>query len=121
MRRRAAPRTARGRMTDRRSEAVTVASPPGFVLRGRLSCVGRPGPAAVLFVHGYAGESTGQKARAVEAACARRGWTFAAFDFRGHAASTGTLADLRASALQTDLDAVHAFLGERGVERLFLV
>ena len=41
----------------------------------------------------------GEKTQAVEAACAARGWAFAAFDFRGHGTSAGTMLDLRPSGL----------------------
>jgi pimeloyl-ACP methyl ester carboxylesterase len=57
----------------------------------------------------------------VEAACARRGWTFAAFDFRGHGGSSGSLRDLRGSGLLADLEAARAALAERGVRQLCLV
>src|SRR5262249_30277986 len=80
-----------------------------------------PGPAAAVYVHGFGSVRGGAKAAALEAACARRGWTFAAFDFRGHGASGGSMLDLRGSALQHDLEAVRAYLATRGVRSLFLV
>src|SRR5262249_38007166 len=52
---------------------------------------------------------------------ARRGWTFAAFDFRGHGQSSGSLLDLRGTGLQRDLEAIRSYLLTRGVQRLFLV
>jgi pimeloyl-ACP methyl ester carboxylesterase len=63
----------------------------------------------------------GAKAEAIEAACASRGWTFAAFDFRGHGESGGSMLDLRGSALQEDLEQVRSYLADRGAEQLFLV
>lgn len=79
------------------------------------------GPFAVLWVHGFGSHRGGEKAEAVRAECARRGWTFAAFDFRGHAESSGEMADLTASRLIEDLEAVWAYLQTCGVSRLGLV
>src|SRR5688572_7186321 len=42
---------------------------------------------AVVWVHGFGSHRGGEKAETVRAECARRGWTFAAFDFRGHGES----------------------------------
>jgi alpha-beta hydrolase superfamily lysophospholipase len=60
-------------------------------------------------------------APALEAAGARRGWTFATFDFRGHGESSNWLRDLRPSQLLADLATVRDFLAERGVRQLFLM
>jgi len=108
-------------MSERQSEQVSLPLANGLTLRGQLSFMGQAGPGAVLFVHGYTSRRDGTKAQAVEAMCAGRGWTFAAFDFRGHGDSDGTLSDLSGSALQEDLEAIRAYLAERGVNRLFLV
>jgi pimeloyl-ACP methyl ester carboxylesterase len=75
----------------------------------------------VLYAHGLGSTRGGEKTRAVEAACARRDWTFAAFDFRGHGGSSGSLLDLRGSGLLADLEVACAALAERGVRRLGLV
>src|SRR5262249_45420034 len=80
-----------------------------------------PAAAAVLYVHGFGSSSTGDKAVALEEACTRRGWTFAAFDFRGHGRSSGDLLQLRASGLLADLDAIAAALAARGVRFLLPV
>src|SRR5262249_17451594 len=69
----------------------------------------------VLFVHGFGSTQGGVKSDAVAEVCGRRGWGFAAFDFRGHGGSTGDLLELRGSGLQADLDAVADFLTGRGV------
>jgi pimeloyl-ACP methyl ester carboxylesterase len=95
--------------------------PEGGYLDGYLSYQGEPGPDAVLYVHGFGSTRGGIKADALEAACTRRGWTFAAFDFRGHGRSTGTLYELRGSGLLADLAAVAAELERQGVRRLFPV
>lgn len=76
---------------------------------------------AVLWVHGFGSHRGGEKAAAVRDECARRGWAFAAFDFRGHGASGGAVHGLRASGLQTDLAAIRHFLTARGHRRLGLV
>ncbi|MBY0227753.1 MAG: alpha/beta hydrolase, partial [Gemmataceae bacterium] len=85
---------------------------------GRLRGVAeRRGPACVLYVHGFGSEHRGSKAQDLRRACAAAGMGFAAFDFRGHGASSGTMRDLRASGLQADLDAVADHLR---AERLYL-
>ncbi len=79
------------------------------------------GPFAVLWVHGFGSHRGGEKAEAVRAECDRRGWTFAAFDFRGHGESPGEMVDLTASRLIEDLEEVWAHLRTFGVTRLGLV
>jgi uncharacterized protein len=108
-------------MKERRSESPRLPLEAGGALCGTLSYTGDVGGAAVVFVHGFGSTRGGVKAAAVEAACAHRGWTFAAFDFRGHGESGGTLLELRANGLQQDLDRVRDYLAMRGVARLFLV
>jgi alpha-beta hydrolase superfamily lysophospholipase len=76
---------------------------------------------AVLWVHGFGSHRGGEKAAAVKAECSRRGWAFAAFDFRGHGESAGAMHDLRASGLLADLAAIRHVLAERGHTRLGLV
>jgi len=90
-------------------------------LDGYLSYQDDPGPDAVLYVHGFGSTRGGIKAGALEAACARHGWPFAAFDFRGHGRSGGSLLDLRATGLLADLAAVADHLATRGIRRLFPV
>jgi pimeloyl-ACP methyl ester carboxylesterase len=90
-------------------------------LQGDVRHSGELGNAVLLLVHGFGSRRDGEKALALETACARRGWTFAAFDFRGHGDSSGTMLDLRGSALQADLQAVRAYFADRGIHRLCLV
>src|SRR5262245_16964608 len=90
-------------------------------LVGDLSFAQLPGEWAVVWVHGFGSKRGGEKSQAVEAACSRRGWTFAAFDFRGHGQSSGAMRDLRATGLLDDLDAVRAYLSARGIRRLGLI
>ena len=66
----------------------------------------------VLWVHGFGSVRDGEKALAVREECIRRGWSFAAFDFRGHGSSTGTMHELRASRLLEDLTAIRRWLKE---------
>jgi alpha-beta hydrolase superfamily lysophospholipase len=105
-------------MSERRRESPRLPLPGGGFLQGTLSHPGRPGAAAVLYVHGFGSVRGGRKAMALERACSRRGWTFAAFDFRGHGDSPGTLLELRGSALQEDLEHIAAYFAGRGVSRL---
>ncbi|QJW99743.1 alpha/beta hydrolase [Frigoriglobus tundricola] len=92
---------------------------------GALAGTYEPGPErpefAVVWVHGFGSHRGGEKAEAVRNECARRGWSFAAFDFRGHGESGGAMHELRASRLLEDLAAVRAWLAERGHTQLGLV
>ena len=77
---------------------------------------------AVLWVHGFGSHRGGEKALAVREECARQGWSFAAFDFRGHGGSSGTMHELRASHLLEDLSIIRDWLRDtRGHTRLGLV
>lgn len=105
----------------RRLDVVRLPCPRGGELAAHLSYSEHPATEAVVYVHGFGSVRGGEKSQALEAACARRGWTFAACDFRGHGDSTGTLLDLRGSALLDDLDTLYHYLTSRGVVRLGLV
>jgi uncharacterized protein len=102
-------------------QSVRIPLPAGGQLVGDVSFAQAISDFAVVWVHGFGSHRGGEKAQAVEAACSQRGWTFAAFDFRGHGQSSGSLLDLRASGLLDDLDAVREYLAERGVQRLGLI
>jgi pimeloyl-ACP methyl ester carboxylesterase len=95
--------------------------PGGGELSGYVSHDTDIGASALLFVHGFASVRNGDKAQALEAMCVQRGWTFAAFEFRGHGASSGTLLDLRGDALLEDLELIRSHLASRGVTHLFPV
>lgn len=84
-------------------------------------CPGAPSDFAVVWVHGFGSHRGGEKAAAIGAECARRGWAFAAFDFRGHGGSSGAMIDLTASRLLEDLGSVRDWLAGRGHTRLGLV
>ncbi|MDB5307787.1 MAG: Alpha/beta hydrolase family protein [Gemmataceae bacterium] len=103
-------------------EPITIPLAGGEFLAGEYRPGGAPRSAfAVLWAHGFGSHRGGEKAAAVAAECARRNWAFAAFDFRGHGASAGTMHALRASGLQADLTAIRHFLAGRGHPRLGLV
>src|SRR5262249_13686926 len=94
-----------------RNPHKTVRTPPcalaradGGPLRATHSWSDPAATEAVLYVHGFGSRRSGDKAAALEEACAARGWTWLAADFRGHGESTGTLLELRGSGLQRDLD-----------------
>jgi pimeloyl-ACP methyl ester carboxylesterase len=76
---------------------------------------------AVVYIHGFGSVRGGDKAQALAAECARRGWPFAAFDFRGHGRSSGCIRELRPSRLLVDLEAICEYLGGRGPRRFCLV
>jgi pimeloyl-ACP methyl ester carboxylesterase len=108
-------------MPSRRIETPFLPLPAGGALYGRVSREDSAAGDAILFVHGFGSTHYGEKARALEAACARRGWTFASFDLRGHGRSGGRLQEMRAGSLQEDLDRVWEYLGGQGMRRLFVV
>ena len=103
------------------SELISLPLPGTELLVGEY----RPGcdrpDFAVLWVHGFGSHRGGEKVAALAAECERRGWAFAAFDFRGHGASSGAMHELRASGLLTDLAAIRHFLAARGHTRIGLV
>lgn len=108
-------------MRPRQSESVRLPLPNGDVLCVHISAAEPETDWAVVYVHGLASNRIGEKSRALETACAGRDWTFVAFDFRGHGESSGSLLELRASALLEDLDALSDYLAGRGLNRLCLV
>ncbi len=108
-------------MDNRRAEQSRLSMPDGGSLQAYLSFAGEPAPWALVFVHGFGSTRSGEKAEALEKACARRGWTFASFDFRGHGGSSGTLLELRGTGLLEDIAALQDHLIARGVRRLGLV
>jgi pimeloyl-ACP methyl ester carboxylesterase len=106
--------------SSRKQESIHLGLPGGGRVHTYFSHENEPGDWSVVSVHGFGSVHGGEKAQALEAACARRGWSFAAFDFRGHGGSSGSMLELRGSSLLEDLEAVRAHLAERGVRRLGL-
>ena len=107
-------------MRSRQSESVRLPLGDSDTLRVHLSTVEPAADWAVVYVHGLASNRTGEKSQALEEACAARAWTFVAFDFRGHGESSGSMLELRASALLEDLEAIQRYLAQRGINRLYL-
>jgi uncharacterized protein len=107
-------------MSLRASETVRLDVAPGVWLQGQWSHGPELREFAIVFLHGFCSVRYGEKAQALEESCARRGWTFATFDFRGHGESSGKLRELRGSGLLADLDTIYGFLNQHGVNRLCL-
>jgi alpha-beta hydrolase superfamily lysophospholipase len=108
-------------MSTRRGDSVRLPLLAGGALQVYVSYQDKPSDWGVVYVHGFGSTRGGEKAVALEAACGRRGWTFASFDFRGHGQSTGTLLELRGSGLLEDLEAMRDYLVGRGMQRYCLV
>ena len=108
-------------MSPHHQESVRLALPSAGALQVEVSFADKFPDGAVLFVHGFGSNRKGEKPKALEAACRKRGWTFVTFDFRGHGDSTGTLLELLGSGLLEDLEMVRSHLATRGIRRLCLV
>lgn len=103
------------------SDDLRLPHPDGGSLALTFSGSGSTSFPLVVYIHGFGSVRTGQKAIALKEECGRRGWTFAALDFRGHGDSSGTMLDLRGSGLLRDLEVIRAWLKGQGWERFFLV
>lgn len=66
-----------------------------------------------IYVHGLGSNRRGEKALHFAERFAGEGWAFAAFDFRGHGESGGSMRDLTMTRLLEDLAAVVAWLRQR--------
>jgi pimeloyl-ACP methyl ester carboxylesterase len=100
-------------MSGRQRKQLELTMSDGQAVRGECSFV--PGAAntpAVIFAHGFGSVRGGEKGQALADECARRGWAFAACDFRAHGESDGTMLELRGSRLLEDLEAVVAEIGD---------
>lgn len=107
---------------ERRIAQLALTMPNGQMVRGDLHCAPDDKPApVVVFAHGFGSVRRGEKAMAFANECARRGWAFAACDFRGHGASDGLMQELRGSRLLEDLDAITREAARRVGGPLFLV
>lgn len=102
-------------------EPIAIRFATGDYVRGDLRYCDAPADRAIVFIHGFASHRQGEKSVALEEACARQGWTFVAFDCRGHGESDGSMRDVRPSRLLEDLGAVCDHLIGRGVRNLGLV
>jgi uncharacterized protein len=108
-------------MPERKTEKLELKAPDGQILRGVYSWApgGKPTP-VVVFAHGFGSVRGGEKSAALEAECERRGWAFAACDFRGHGESDGSTLELRGKRLIEDLQAVTREATSRAGSRVFL-
>ncbi len=106
--------------SDRQTEILELKMPDGAMVRGTLSFA-QTGNPAVVFAHGFGSTRGGEKSIAFEDECTRRGWAYAACDFRGHGDSGGTMLDLTGSRLIEDLDSVTRAVTQRTGGPLFLV
>jgi pimeloyl-ACP methyl ester carboxylesterase len=108
-------------MNERVVESLRIPHLLGGELAVDIAYTGTPGDRAVVFLHGLGSVRNGEKAQALAAACARRGWTYAALDCRGHGESTGRLGELEGSALLADLHVFEEFLRARGIRAVQVV
>jgi pimeloyl-ACP methyl ester carboxylesterase len=108
-------------MQEKGIERLALTMPDGNVVRGDFHppINGAPSP-VVVFSHGFGSVRNGEKSAAVAEECARRGWAFAACDFRGHGESDGRMTELRGSRLLEDLDAITTEAVRRAEGKLFL-
>ena len=102
-------------------EPIEIRLLSGEIVRGGLQRATASSDCAIVYVHGFGSHRGSEKVAALASACARRDWTFAAIDFRGHGSSNGAPRELTASRLLEDLSALRAFLAKRGYLRLTLV
>jgi len=100
---------------------LALTMPDGQVVRGDFHPApdGAPSP-VVVFAHGFGSVRSGEKSAALASECARRGWAFAACDFRGHGESDGEMRELLGSRLLEDLDAITGEAARRAGRELFL-
>ncbi|MFN0120947.1 MAG: alpha/beta hydrolase [Blastocatellia bacterium] len=104
----------------RTQDNIDITAPDGQHIRGVYSHSGATAP-LVIFAHGFGSTRHGEKAAALENECARRGWGFIGFDFRGHGASAGVMRELRAARLLEDMDLILARAATRSAGPVFLV
>jgi pimeloyl-ACP methyl ester carboxylesterase len=106
-------------MNTRRKDSVRLPLTAAGALQVYVSYLDAHNDFALVYVHGFGSTRLGVKSEALEAACERRGWTYASFDFRGHGQSTGTMLELRGSVLLEDLEALREYLMSRGIQRVY--
>ncbi len=75
----------------------------------------------VLYLHGHGSRLDGEKGELFRGLVRAAGWTFAAFDFRGHGRSGGALRDLTLSRALEDVGRVTRELERRGARRPLLL
>jgi pimeloyl-ACP methyl ester carboxylesterase len=107
---------------ERCSEAITLTMPGGELLRGVYEFTrGTTSAPVVVFAHGFCSTRGGEKATALAEECVRRGWSFAAVDFRGHGESDGRIFNLTGPQLLADLSTVVRYARVRASGPVFIV
>lgn len=74
-----------------------------------------------LYLHGFGSIQTGEKADFFRQRALEAGFAFCSFDFQGHGQSGGTMSGLTLTRNLEDLSRVHAYLQERGWDRICLL
>lgn len=75
----------------------------------------------ILYLHGFGSMQTGEKADFFRQRALESGFAFCSFDFQGHGQSGGTMQGLTLTRNLQDVARVHAFVRERGFERVCLL
>jgi len=75
---------------------------------------------SILYLHGFGSAQSGEKAEFFRARALAAGLGFCSFDFQGHGLSGGEIGDVTLTRNLGDVARVHAFLRDRGCERLIL-
>jgi pimeloyl-ACP methyl ester carboxylesterase len=91
-------------------EQTEPARPPGILAREDGATIAyhrhRGAPPGIVFLGGFMSDMTGTKARALDAFCAARGRAFLRFDYFGHGASSGDIAEATVGRWKADALAV---------------
>lgn len=74
-----------------------------------------------LYLHGFGSAQAGEKADFFRARAVESGFAFCSFDFQGHGRSGGTMQGLTLTRNLEDIGRVHAWLRQRGHERICLL
>lgn len=78
-------------------------------------------PFCFLYLHGLGSDQSGEKAEYFRGQALAAGLPFCSFDFRGHGLSGGEMSGLTLTRNLEDVSRVHAWLGERGHQRICLI
>ena len=78
-------------------------------------------PLAILYLHGFGSNQTGEKASFFQRQAVENGLAFCSFDFQGHGDSGGKIGDLTLSRNLEDVRRVHDVLRARGHRRVVLI
>jgi uncharacterized protein len=82
---------------------------------------GRQNGLCVLYLHGFGSIQTGEKAEFFRQRALESGFAFCSFDFQGHGASGGGMRGLTLTRNLENLSRAHAYLRDRGWERICLL